>query len=78
MSHVGRQRCSNANLLPPGKPYLLVVIIILLLVVLSPPPLQSNRELDAGLQEAVSTLLWVGPRLQSDVIELKVVSTVRT
>lgn len=43
-----------------------------------PPPLQSNRELDAGLQEAVSTLLWVGPRLQSDVIELKVVSTVRT
>lgn len=51
--------------------------LFLLLVVLS-PPLQSNRELDAGLQEAVSTLLWVGPRLQSDVIELKVVSTVRT
>lgn len=32
------------------------------------------RELDPGLQEAVSTLLWAAPRLQTEVSELKVVS----
>lgn len=35
-----------------------------------------NRELDPGLQEAVSTLIWAAPRLQSEVSELKTVSTV--
>lgn len=39
-------------------------------------PVCSNRELDAGLQEAVSTLIWAAPRLQSEVAELKIVSTV--
>ncbi|CAB1339547.1 unnamed protein product [Coregonus sp. 'balchen'] len=31
-------------------------------------------ELDPGLQEAVSTLIWAAPRLQSEVNELKIVS----
>lgn len=31
------------------------------------------RELDPGLQEAVSTLIWAAPRLQSEVTELKIV-----
>lgn len=31
------------------------------------------RELDPGLQEAVSTLIWAAPRLQSEVAELKIV-----
>lgn len=34
------------------------------------------RELDPGLQEAVSTLIWAAPRLQTEVSELKVVSTI--
>lgn len=33
-----------------------------------------DRELDPGLQEAVSTLIWAAPRLQSEVTELKTVS----
>ena len=32
------------------------------------------RELDPGLQEAVSTLIWAAPRIQTEVSELKVVS----
>lgn len=32
------------------------------------------RELDSGLAEAVSTLIWAAPRLQSEVAELKIVS----
>ena len=39
----------------------------------SPPPL--IRELDSGLAESVSTLIWAAPRLQSEVAELKIVST---
>ena len=33
--------------------------------------LQSSRELDPGIEEAVATVLWVTPRLSSDVPELK-------
>lgn len=33
------------------------------------------RELDTGLAESVSTLIWAAPRLQSEVAELKIVST---
>ncbi|XP_016338082.1 IST1 homolog isoform X2 [Sinocyclocheilus anshuiensis] len=36
--------------------------------------IQSMKELDPGLQEAVSTLIWAAPRLQSEVAELKIVS----
>lgn len=36
----------------------------------------SIRQLDAGLEEAVSTLIWATPRLQTEVLELKVVSTI--
>ena len=35
----------------------------------------STRELDPGLQESVSTLIWAAPRLQSEVAELKIVSS---
>ncbi|XP_061830994.1 IST1 homolog isoform X1 [Nerophis lumbriciformis] len=36
--------------------------------------IQSMKELDPGLQEAVSTLIWAAHRLQSEVAELKIVS----
>ncbi|XP_036391719.1 IST1 homolog isoform X2 [Megalops cyprinoides] len=36
--------------------------------------IQSMKELDPGLQEAVSTLIWAAPRLQTEVSELKIVS----
>ncbi|KAL4630276.1 hypothetical protein GN956_G16106 [Arapaima gigas] len=36
--------------------------------------IQSLKQLDPGLQEAVSTLIWAAPRLQSEVTELKIVS----
>ncbi|CAN9507149.1 unnamed protein product [Ophioblennius macclurei] len=36
--------------------------------------IQSMKELDPGLQEAVSTLIWAAPRLQTEVNELKIVS----
>ncbi|CAL8247014.1 unnamed protein product [Lota lota] len=36
--------------------------------------IQSMKELDPGLQESVSTLIWAAPRLQSEVAELKIVS----
>ncbi|XP_035275293.1 IST1 homolog isoform X2 [Anguilla anguilla] len=36
--------------------------------------IQSMKELDPGLQEAVSTLIWAAPRLQAEVSELKIVS----
>jgi vacuolar protein sorting-associated protein IST1 len=32
------------------------------------------RTLDEGLTEAISSLLWVAPRLQTDVAELKVIA----
>uniref|UniRef100_A0A8D0BPR0 IST1 homolog n=1 Tax=Salvator merianae TaxID=96440 RepID=A0A8D0BPR0_SALMN len=36
--------------------------------------IQSMKELDPGLAEAVSTLIWAAPRLQSEVAELKMVA----
>ncbi|XP_045047696.2 IST1 homolog isoform X2 [Desmodus rotundus] len=36
--------------------------------------IQTTKELDSGLAEAVSTLIWAAPRLQSEVPELKIVS----
>ncbi|XP_061449920.1 IST1 homolog [Rhineura floridana] len=36
--------------------------------------IQSMKELDSGLAEAVSTLIWAAPRLQSEVAELKMVA----
>uniref|UniRef100_K9IJ64 IST1 homolog n=1 Tax=Desmodus rotundus TaxID=9430 RepID=K9IJ64_DESRO len=36
--------------------------------------IQSMKELDSGLAEAVSTLIWAAPRLQSEVAELKIVA----
>lgn len=38
----------------------------------------APRTLDEGIAEAVSSLIWVAPRLQSDVAELKVVSDLLT
>ncbi|XP_043350678.1 IST1 homolog isoform X3 [Dermochelys coriacea] len=36
--------------------------------------IQSMKDLDTGLAEAVSTLIWAAPRLQSEVAELKIVA----
>jgi vacuolar protein sorting-associated protein IST1 len=36
------------------------------------------KELDDGISEAVSSIIWVAPRLQADVPELKVVSDILT
>ncbi|VTJ83393.1 Hypothetical predicted protein [Marmota monax] len=36
--------------------------------------IQSVKELDSGLAESVSTLIWAAPRLQSEVAELKIVA----
>uniref|UniRef100_A0A8C5QNB2 IST1 homolog n=1 Tax=Leptobrachium leishanense TaxID=445787 RepID=A0A8C5QNB2_9ANUR len=36
--------------------------------------IHSMKELDPGLSEAVSTLIWAAPRLQSEVTELKIVA----
>ncbi|XP_072278648.1 IST1 homolog isoform X2 [Pyxicephalus adspersus] len=37
--------------------------------------IQSMKELDSGLAEAVSTLIWAAPRLQTEVSELKTVAS---
>ncbi|KAM8946215.1 IST1 homolog [Pelodytes ibericus] len=37
--------------------------------------IQSMKELDPGLAEAVSTLIWAAPRLQTEVCELKTVAS---
>ncbi|KAM5138491.1 IST1 homolog isoform 2-T2 [Mantella aurantiaca] len=37
--------------------------------------IQSMKELDPGLAEAVSTLIWAAPRLQTEVSELKTVAS---
>ncbi|XP_005608456.1 IST1 homolog isoform X2 [Equus przewalskii] len=34
--------------------------------------IQATKELDSGLAEAISTLIWAAPRLQSEVPELKI------
>ncbi|CAG0887584.1 unnamed protein product [Darwinula stevensoni] len=36
--------------------------------------IQQMKGLDDGLQEAISSLIWAAPRLQTDVTELKVIS----
>ena len=36
--------------------------------------IQTQRELDPGLEEAISSIIWATPRLQADVVELKVVA----
>ncbi|XP_067854163.1 IST1 homolog [Heptranchias perlo] len=36
--------------------------------------IQSMKELDTGLSESISTLIWAAPRLQTEVAELRVVS----
>ncbi|XP_021112419.1 IST1 homolog isoform X5 [Heterocephalus glaber] len=36
--------------------------------------IRATKELDSGLAESVSTLIWAAPRLQSEVPELKIVS----
>ena len=35
---------------------------------------QQMKTLDEGLAEAISSIIWVTPRLQADVAELKIVS----
>lgn len=40
--------------------------------------LTQMKELDDGIAECVSSLIWVAPRLQSDVAELKVISDILT
>jgi vacuolar protein sorting-associated protein IST1 len=35
--------------------------------------IQTQKELDAGLEEAIATLIWVSPRMQADVSEIKCV-----
>lgn len=38
--------------------------------------LQQMKELDDGIAEPVSSLLWVAPRLQSDVEELRIIADI--
>lgn len=40
--------------------------------------LTQMKELDAGIAEQVSSLIWVAPRLQADVAELKVIGELLT
>lgn len=40
--------------------------------------IQQMKTLDDGLAEAISSLIWVAPRLQADVTELKVISDLLT
>ena len=40
--------------------------------------LQQMKTLDDGLAEAISSLIWVAPRLQADVTELKIISDLLT
>lgn len=69
LSRIGLIQSMKYVTLSAGASKHRVLVVITLLLVL-------NRELDPGLQEAVSTLIWAAPRLQSDVCELKVVSSV--
>lgn len=36
--------------------------------------IQQMKTLDEGLSEAISSILWVAPRLQTDVVEMKVIA----
>ncbi|CAH1130512.1 unnamed protein product [Ceutorhynchus assimilis] len=40
--------------------------------------IQNMKELDEGIAEAVSSLIWVAPRLQSDIQEIKVIADLLT
>lgn len=40
--------------------------------------IQQMKTLDDGLAEAISSLIWVAPRLQTDVNELKIVAELLT
>lgn len=40
--------------------------------------IQQMKTLDDGLAEAISSLIWVAPRLQADVTELKIISDLLT
>ena len=40
--------------------------------------IQQMKTLDDGLAEAISSLIWVAPRLQTDIQELKVISDLLT
>lgn len=40
--------------------------------------IQQEKEMDEGLAEAISSLIWVAPRLQSDCQELKVIAELFT
>lgn len=40
--------------------------------------IEQVKTLDDGLAEAVSSLLWVAPRMQTDINELKIVSDLLT
>lgn len=53
----------------------LFVLLVFQLLVHSCLTLCPFRELDSGLAEAVSTLIWAAPRLQAEVAELKMVSS---
>lgn len=40
--------------------------------------IQQMKNIDDGLEEAISSLIWVAPRLNADVKELKVIADVLT
>lgn len=40
--------------------------------------IQNLKELDEGIAEAVSSIIWVAPRLQSDIQEIKVIADLLT
>ena len=40
--------------------------------------IEQVKTLDDGLAEAVSSLLWVAPRLQTDISELKIIGDLLT
>ena len=40
--------------------------------------IEQVKTLDDGLAEAVSSLLWVTPRLQTDISEMKIISDLLT
>lgn len=40
--------------------------------------IEDMKTMDSGLEEAIASLIWVTPRLQSDVKELKVITDIFT
>ena len=37
--------------------------------------IKTMKTVDEGLQEAIASIIWVAPRMSTDIAELKVVST---